>query len=425
MNTPSAQPQTPPGAGQGPADSHSAAAPARAIDVLLVDDQPMVEKVLRGMLADDHDIRLHYCQDPTEAIDQANALAPSVILQDLVMPDIDGLSLVKFYRANPATRDTPLIVLSSQEEPTVKAEAFVLGANDYLVKLPDQIEMVARIRYHAKGYIALMERNQAYRQLAESQQQLTSEVAEAAKYVRSLLPAPITEGCIRIDWRFVPSTQLGGDSFGYHWLDKDHFAVYLLDVCGHGVGSSLLSVSALDVLRTRSLRDTDFRSPGQVLEGLNKTFDTDLHDEKFFTIWYGVFNRKTKELRYAGAGHPPVLLFSNGSRGYEPVRLESTAPFIGVGPNVTFPEASITLGTAAKLFLFSDGVYEIQQKTGGMWEFEDLAHFLRDAPADGPVMDALLKHVQGLHGAEQLADDFSIMEIDWLGRRSGDYLTPE
>ena len=77
-------------------------------------------------------------------------------------------------------------------------------------------------------------------------------MAEAARYVASLLPEPLADGPIQVEWRFIPSTQLGGDSFGYHWLDDDHFAFYLLDVSGHGVGASLMSVSAMNVLvRTR------------------------------------------------------------------------------------------------------------------------------------------------------------------------------
>ena len=149
-------------------------------------------------------------------------------------------------------------MLSTKEEPIIKAQAFAIGANDYLVKLPDKLEMIARIRYHSKGYIAQLERNEAYRRLAESQKQLADEVAQAAKYVCSLLPEPIAKGPVRVDWRFVPSTQLGGDSFGYHWLDDDHFAVYLLDVSGHGVGASLLSVSAMNVLRSQSLPNYRF-----------------------------------------------------------------------------------------------------------------------------------------------------------------------
>src|SRR5580765_8096138 len=101
--------------------------------VLLIDDQPIVAHAIRQMLLSETDIKLHYCQDPTQAIAMANELRPSVILQDLVMPEVDGLMLLKFFRANPSTRETPLIVLSSKEEPTTKAQAFGLGAHDYLV----------------------------------------------------------------------------------------------------------------------------------------------------------------------------------------------------------------------------------------------------------------------------------------------------
>lgn len=135
------------------------------ITVLLVDDQPMIGEAVRRILAGEQDVDFHYCQDPTQAIKTANRIAPTVILQDLVMPEIEGLLLVRYFRANPGTREVPLIVLSSKEEPIIKAEAFALGANDYMVKLPDKLEVLARIRYHSKGYINLLERNEAYGQL--------------------------------------------------------------------------------------------------------------------------------------------------------------------------------------------------------------------------------------------------------------------
>src|SRR5271169_1108862 len=140
--------------------------------VLLVDDQAMVCEAVRRALASQTDIDFHYCADAREALTVANQIKPSVILQDLVMPGVDGLTLVKQFRANPATRDTPNIVLSTNENPQVKGHAFALGANDYLVKLPDKIELIARIRYHSKAYLNLLQRDAAYRALRESQQQL-------------------------------------------------------------------------------------------------------------------------------------------------------------------------------------------------------------------------------------------------------------
>ena len=140
--------------------------------VLLVDDQAMVCEAVRRALASHGDINFHYCPDAGEAVSIANQVKPTVILQDLVMPGLDGLALLSQYRANPGTRDTPIIVLSTNENPQVKGQAFALGANDYLVKLPDKIELVARIRYHSKAYLNLVQRDATYRALRESQQQL-------------------------------------------------------------------------------------------------------------------------------------------------------------------------------------------------------------------------------------------------------------
>ncbi|PPS25462.1 diguanylate cyclase response regulator [Pseudomonas amygdali pv. morsprunorum] len=140
--------------------------------VLLVDDQAMIGEAVRRGLAGHESIYFHFCADPHQAIAQAVQIKPTVILQDLVMPGLDGLTLVRDYRSNPLTRDIPIIVLSTKEDPLIKSAAFSAGANDYLVKLPDNIELVARIRYHSRSYMTLLQRDEAYRALRVSQQQL-------------------------------------------------------------------------------------------------------------------------------------------------------------------------------------------------------------------------------------------------------------
>jgi sigma-B regulation protein RsbU (phosphoserine phosphatase) len=388
--------------------------PDHRVTVLLVDDQAIVAAKVRSQLAGETDIQFHYCQDPTQAIARANEVGPTVILQDLVMPEIDGLTLVKYFRANASTREVPLIVLSTKEEAETKAQAFAVGANDYLVKLPDKLELLARIRYHSKGYIAQLERNEAYRKLAESQRLLAEEVAQAAKYVRSLLPAPVPAGPVRVDWRFIPSTQLGGDSFGYHWLDDEHFALYLLDVSGHGVGASLLSVSVMNVLGARSLPGTDFRDPGQVLSALNSAFPMEKHDNKYFTIWYGVYRKNERRLAYAGGGHPSMLLFTGADAAGAAVRqLASQGPAVGIADGLPFDTDVTELGPYARLFLFSDGVFEIEQTDGRMWNFEDFARWLPGVATGSGAMDQLLEHVRRLHAAETLGDDFSMMQAEF------------
>lgn len=144
----------------------------RKLVVFLVDDQAMVGEAIRRMLEDETDIEFHYCQQPTEAIPTANKIHPTVILQDLVMPDVDGYTLLRFYRANPGTTNVPVIVLSSREDPRDKSQAFTNGASDYLVKVPDKIELVARIRAHSKSYLAQKQRDAAFKAMQDLQAQL-------------------------------------------------------------------------------------------------------------------------------------------------------------------------------------------------------------------------------------------------------------
>ncbi|MCF6219003.1 MAG: diguanylate cyclase [Gammaproteobacteria bacterium] len=142
------------------------------IIVLLVDDQKMVAEAIRYMIAEEADIELHFCDDPSQAVQLASELQPTVILQDLVMPDVDGYTLLRFYRANPATASIPVVVLSSKDDPQDKSQAFTNGANDYLVKLPDKIELIARIRAQSKSYLAQKERDEAFQQMQKLQQEL-------------------------------------------------------------------------------------------------------------------------------------------------------------------------------------------------------------------------------------------------------------
>ncbi len=386
----------------------SATLTQHGITVLLVDDQAIVAAAVKRMLETEKDITFHYCADPNKALQTALDVSPTVILQDLVMPEIDGMTLVKFFRAHPKLKHIPLIVLSTKEEPTTKAEAFALGANDYLVKLPDSIELIARIRYHSAGYINLLQRNEAYEALLASQQALAKELAIAADYVVSLLPPPIAEGPVQTRWRYVPSTQLGGDCFGYHWVDADHFAMYLLDVCGHGIGAALLSVSALNVLRAQSLRNTDFRVPDQVLASLNGAFQMEDHNGLYFTIWYGVFDRRNRELRYASGGHPPSLLLMDGKTHL----LITENFFIGGMPDSTYKSGAIALPGSARLYLFSDGAYEVDRRDGAMWTLEELGEYLLPHPLeDAGEIEALYPFLQKMRGQETLDDDFSILKV--------------
>ncbi|MFO0907803.1 MAG: SpoIIE family protein phosphatase [Isosphaeraceae bacterium] len=383
------------------------------VTVLLVDDQPIIGEAVRRMVAGEDDVVFHYCKDATKALEEAKRLSPTVILQDLVMPEIDGLTLVKLFRETSETREIPMIVLSTKEEPKVKADAFALGANDYIVKLPDRLELLARIRYHSRGYINLLQRNEAYQALLASQKLLASDLAQASKYVQSLLPEPLKKGSIKTDWRFIPSASLGGDSFGYHWLDDDHFAFYLLDVSGHGVGPALLSVSALNALRSQALPSTNFLEPGEVIAALNRAFQMEQQGQLYFTIWYGVFDKTNRSICYGGGGHPPAILLTGPTEAEAKAQLlEANGPMVGAFPDLDYGSATCQLDAFAKLYLFSDGAFEIEQQNTKMWPFSEFIEFMsRPVQSGDSGIDALVAHVRQISGRDDFADDFSMVEF--------------
>lgn len=159
-----------------------------AVKVLVVDDQPITVESIRQLLASELDIEIYACEDATLALSVAAEISPSVILQDLIMPDVDGMMLIKFFRAHPRTKDTPIVVLSSKDDPKSKAMAFTAGANDYLVKLPDPIELVARLRYHSTAYYNFLQRDAATQTLAHNKS-LEAKVDERTLELKTALDA--------------------------------------------------------------------------------------------------------------------------------------------------------------------------------------------------------------------------------------------
>jgi sigma-B regulation protein RsbU (phosphoserine phosphatase) len=374
------------------------------IKVLLVDDQRMVGEAIRRMLLDIPGLEYRFHADPTTALAMADEFGPTVILQDLIMPGVDGIEMVRAFRNNPSTSATPLIVLSSKEEPTTKAEAFGAGANDYLVKLPDKLELVARIRYHSAAYISRLERDEAFRALEAQQKLIAQEIAEAAAFVRSLLPAPMGDGPVKSDWRFITSSSLGGDSFGYYWLSPQQLVIYLLDVCGHGVGSALLSVSAINTIRQRTLPNTDFAIPSQVIAGLNWLFPMEEQGGKYFTMFYGVYNTETRELIHASGGHPPAIAVApDGSATH----LSSTGFVVGGFSLSQYKDVRTTLAAGTRLFVFSDGCYEITNSADVMMTLAEFGSIL----GASETLDDIVAATQNWQNGPDFEDDFSLVEF--------------
>ncbi len=376
------------------------------ITVLLIDDQKIIGEAIKRMVEDVEGVTIHFCDDSTKALPTALSVKPTVILQDLLMPDIDGLTLVKFFRANPETKNIPIIVLSSREKAVTKADAFAAGANDYIVKLPDQIELLARIRYHSAAYQHLLQRNQAYAKLQESQSQLQADLDEASAYVETLLPTPL-EGDIATSSIYIPSASLGGDSFGYHWIDDDHFALYLLDVCGHGVGAALLSITVMNVLRSQGMLNADFKQPAEVLNALNQAFPMEKHGDRFFTIWYGVYHAKERTLTYSSGGHPPALLCGKGKGA---LQLQTGGFIIGGDVNQVFVQESCQVEPGSLLYIYSDGIYELRQEEGSFYTLDEFVQYMNQANPK-PSVEDLLHHARLISDQPSFADDFSAVKV--------------
>ena len=221
-------------------------------------------------------------------------------------------------------------------------------------------------------------------ELLSTNQRLARELEEAANYVRSILPPPVAGPAFTADWLFLPSTELGGDSFGYHWVDDHHLALYVLDVSGHGVGAALMSVAAANTLRSEALPNTDFRAPAAVLAALNQAYLMEDQNNLFLTIWYGVFNKRTRRLVYASAGHPPALLVPNGAHSAAQIeQLRGKEPILGVLSGMTFTQYECRVPPGARLFLMTDGMFEIQKPDGSMLEFDEFLDVLAQPVPSG------------------------------------------
>jgi sigma-B regulation protein RsbU (phosphoserine phosphatase) len=356
------------------------------------------------MLAPYADIAYHYCSHPATAFDATLEVKPTVVQLDMVMGGFDGLALIKRFRSTPSTAELPLVVLSAREDARLKAEAFAAGANDYLVKFPDREELLARLRHHSKGFVHMLERDAAHAALAR-------ELADAAAYAHSLLPRPL-RGQIRTNWTLVSCEGLGGDSFGYHWLDDHHFAIYSLDVGGRGVGAALHSARVVQSVRHQGLHEaTDFLDPGSVLWALNDAFPMERHRDMFVSAWYGVFDTLDRRLRYASAGHPPAVLRTRGAG--EPRLLDTPNIGAGIFADTRFAAGDVYVPPDGILYVFSNGVVELgngaQGRTGLDAFMEMLSAPLDDGAAD---IERLRSQAQGIaRGA--FADDLSILRVDF------------
>jgi sigma-B regulation protein RsbU (phosphoserine phosphatase) len=340
-----------------------------------------------------------------EGLALAETLGPRVIISDLNIPgEIDGLTLCHRLKQDPRLDITVLILLTARYSAADRVKGLEAGADDLLSKPVDIEELNARVRAGLRLY-------QVTQDLRQQKSRLEAELAEAEGYVRSLLP-PDQGGKIPIQSRFLPSQQLGGDCYDYYWLDPDYLVIYLLDVSGHGLGSALLSTSVLNVLRSQSLPDVSFYRPEKVLRGLNETFQMGDQHQKYFTIWYGVLNCANRQLLYASAGHPPALLVSlDEEQGLHTQQLYTPGVPVGMFPDSDYSWSQCQVPPQSRLYLFSDGVYEIWKSNQDYFGLEAFVDLIISTPGEIGI-DPILDTVKAHHSSQVAHDDMSLVMVE-------------
>lgn len=234
---------------------------------------------------------------------------------------------------------------------------------------------------------------------------LNSEVRSAADYVASILPGDLT-GPVRASSRYLPSRELSGDCFDYRWVDDDHLSVYLIDVSGHGIEPALLSISVHNMLRS----DVILR-PGHVLSQLNRRFPMERQNGHYFTIWFGVYERSTRTLRYASAGSPPALAFCPGAGT---TVLSTVGRPIGMFDDSEYSSESYSVPPGCRMLIYSDGAYEFYLESGQQLPLDDFTRIVAAwSGSSRGSLDELVDDLRALTPAGDFEDDCSLIELNF------------
>lgn len=377
------------------------------VQVLIIDDDPAIQLLLKRTLkSEGYDLTV--ASDGEAGLIQAQELSPALVICDWIMPRMNGLEVCRRIKATPELSTTFFILLTSMGSVDDRVKGLDAGADDFLCKPIEMNELKARVRSGLRLH-------QLSRDLKQQKRLLEDELAEAAEYVCSILPSPLSDPPVTIDSRFIPSRQLGGDGFDYYWLDKDHLVIYLLDVAGHGLRAALPSLSVMNLLKNQVMAKINYYQPSDVLKGLNETFQMTQRNDKYFTIWYGVYNRIKRTLVYSSAGHPPAVLISAKSPFFTQVkRLKTPGLPVGMFPDAEFMDDFCEVEKSSTLYIFSDGIYEINQPDGNIWGLDAFVQLLtncRDKSESN--LDRVLRSVQVVNPKDYFDDDLSLLQINF------------
>ena len=373
-------------------------------EILIIDDDRPIQMFLKRIL-EKQGYQVITASTGEEGILRTLDSPPALIICDWIMPGLTGIEVCNIIKKDPKLSTTFFILLTSLDSVADRVKGLDAGADDFISKPIEQNELQARVR-------AGLRLHQLSQDLQTQKLLLETELSEATEYVKSLLPLPINNP-LSIQFKFLPSRQLGGDCLDYNWLDADSLAIYLLDVAGHGLKATLPSISVLNLLRSRALKDLNYYQPSEVLAALNNTFQINYQNDKYFTIWYGVYNRVSRQLTYSSAGHPPAIIISgNSPTNTEVKRLKTPGMPVGMFPEAKYVDAYCQIEKSSTLYIFSDGAYEITQSNGNLWSLEGFTQILISLQYSvDNQLDYILDYLIKLNSKEIFEDDLSILQV--------------
>ncbi len=365
--------------------------------VLVVDDVKanvdMLVEALRG------DYKLSVALGGEAALRAVEKNPPDLLLLDIMMPDVDGYEVCRRLRADPATREIPVMFLSSLEDVQDKARGFELGANDYLTKPFEILEVKARVRSLLKA--------KAYADAVREAQEREFTIAREIQL--GLLPSDfgaLTRGMgLEVHAVIEPARQVGGDLFEVLRLSDDRMVVAVGDVCGKGISAALFMAVTVTLLRTLA-RQLD--SPDEILRRLNDELEAQNPRGMFVTML--CLDVRGGRVRCANAGHDAALLV--GRDGPRPV-FPSSGTVLGLFPDQHYKSESVELSPGETLLLYTDGVTEAADPAHAFFGDERLrACFASGAGATAAEsVDRLLGRVRAFAAGAPQSDDITILAL--------------
>jgi len=322
--------------------------------ILIVDDIKFNISIIESILLKAGYHNIAFATSGREALDKTHLLKPDLILLDLILPDISGFDICKQLKSSQKTHDIAIIVQSAITKPEQKKEAFDLGADDFVNKPIDAIELISRISLQ-------LEKRKLYNRLSETNSKMYSELKSAEQLLTSFLPQPqqIDEAKekanISIANHYRPSSFLGGDFYGMKVLDNNKIGFYLWDYSGHGV------IAAINTLRLNSAiynMCDEWENPGEYVSKTNNILKNITKAGSFATMFYCLIDKENNKMSYSYASCPSPVLVSFKNKNY---KLIDTKEFpLGVIENHQFQSHNIKIDDWDAIVLYSDAIIETQ-----------------------------------------------------------------